>query len=327
MSLVTSNTSSVSFPDISTGLSSAQWARGTRPLAIRRLRAVVLLGGAVRRTRFLDGIARPTTMLPVGPDKRLIDLWVESVEAASEEFALDGLQCRVVLGRKVHPSMVLPASEVIDFRVEHDPTDFRGTGGLVADVAAGFDDDDFLLVAPGSIAPPADLIGSLRAAARIGTDLSILIGACGRPLDLFLIRCGSLDSIPSIGFIDLKEQGIPLVAREHTVGVARTATFVRPSARTAPGYLELLRSMNSDASVPNQAFSERWSKAFTVVEAGAEVDPTACLHDTVVLAGGRVGAGATVARSIICPGGRVRPRESVIRKIVTATGIFEVPEK
>lgn len=327
MSLLTTTSLPATFPEISTGLNSAEWARGTIPLAIRRLRAVVLLGGAVRRTVFHDGIARPTMMLPLPSSQRLIDLWAEALTQIHEAFELPTLNCQIVVDRPIDIANELPHPDGVVFSVQADPSEFRGTGGLLADIAFGFDAQDYLLVAPAATLPPSDLIATVRAAARIGTDVSILIDSAGRPLDLFLVRCGALNEIPRIGFIDFKEQGIPLVAKRHAVGIARCKSSIRPSARTAAGYLDLLRDLSIDQPGVKEPFAERWSRAFGIVEEGAEVASSACLHDSVVLNGGTVGSGATVARSIICAGGRVRARQTVIGKIVTATGVFEISEK
>lgn len=326
MSVLSPTSSGVTFPEISTGLSSAEWLRGSAPLAIRRLRAVVLLGGTVRRTAFLDSIARPTAMLPVAPDRRLIDLWAAALSELHVEYELPVLDCRIVLDRVGLPE-ALPEAEGVKFSLQADPSEFRGTGGVLADIAFNFDASDYILVAPAATLPPENLVSTARAAARIGTEVSILVDRSGRPLDLFLVRCGALSEIPRIGFIDFKEQGIPLVAKRHAIGIARCQLSLRPSARTAASYLKLLRSIALQEDESVQPFMERWSRAFGLAEAGADVAESACLHDSVVLAGASVGKNTTVARSIVCPGGRVSAGQTVVGKLVTASGVTEIWEK
>ena len=152
------------------------------------MRGVVLLGGAVRRTAFLDGIDRPTMMLPVTQKARLIDLWARALADVSEAFDLAPLDCQVVVDRELGVEGALPAIEGLSLSVKADPGEYRGTGGLLADLSAGCDADDFVLMAPAATHPPEDLPATLRAAARMGTDVSILVDQECRPLDLFLIR-------------------------------------------------------------------------------------------------------------------------------------------
>ena len=73
----------------------------------------------------------------------------------------------------------------------------------------------------------------------------------------------------------------------------------------------------SDTDVTDP-LAENLSPAFALVEPGAEVDPTARLHDAVVLSGGAVEADAVLVRSIVCAGGVVRRERSMVDQFVTA---------
>src|SRR5687767_16000899 len=64
--------------------------------------------------------------------------------------------------------------------------------------------------------------------------------------------------------------------------------------------------------------AEDWSPLFSLVEAGATVDPSARIHDSVVLEGGVVEAGAVLVRSVVCPGGVLRRDRTAMETMVTA---------
>ena len=74
---------------------------------------------------------------------------------------------------------------------------------------------------------------------------------------------------------------------------------------TCRDYLRAMRQHHlrrSNPQVLHDPFAEDWRCGFSVIEAGAVVDPTVHLHDSVVLRSARVEAGATVVRSLVSSG-------------------------
>jgi hypothetical protein len=130
-----------------------------------------------------------------------------------------------------------------------------------------------------------------------------------------LIRCGCLRGLPDVGFVDMKEQGLPQIAGEHVVRVVTRSRATGHSIRNRETYLRALRSWYRPQPEPENPFAEDGRSSFALVEDGAEVDPTARIHDSVVLAGARVEAGASVIRSVICPGSVVPRRGTVIEEV------------
>ena len=79
--------------------------------------------------------------------------------------------------------------------------------------------------------------------------------------------------------------------------------------RTLEDYVQALRfhhRRRAGKPVSSDPLAEDFAPAFSLVEPGALVDPTARIHDSVVLAGGAVEAGAVLVRCLICPGAVVR---------------------
>ena len=206
--------------------------------------------------------------------------------------------------------------------VETDPFEYRGTGGVLRDLAAAHDDDNLVLAGNASQLLTRPLAELVEALANTRADVAVLSQRDGTPTGLFLVRCGVLRGLPAAGFVDFKEQALPAIAAAHRVAVWEANRVALP-IRNLTDYLTALRwHHRSAAERVSEAdpFSERLASAFGFAEAGAEVHPTATLHDSVVLAGGRVEAGAVVVRSVVCPGGIVKRGDRVVDQLVTAAG-------
>jgi hypothetical protein len=116
----------------------------------------------------------------------------------------------------------------------------------------------------------------------------------------------------------MKEQALPAIASKFEVKVlhARRATGVPVWSLT--DYISALRQHHTKRLGRRliDPLAEDWKPAFSIVEEGATVDPTARIHDSVVLKGGVVEAGALVVRSVVCDGGIVRRDATVVDEFV-----------
>lgn len=290
---------------------------------LRRLRAVVLLDGSVRKTALSDAIGRSLLELPVEHGRNLFDLWRSDVRALILELGLDTLPTRVIVGQTSVPPVVREQDRAACVTVEPDPSELRGTGGVLRDLAADFEDDDLLLVANAAQVLVEPLARIALSAAERGGDVTIVANEDGTPASVALVSRRALRELPPVGFIDLKEQGLPLMARRHDVRVQYRARPAGLPIRTPQDYLAALKAyhrMQAGEPPHNAPFSERWRRRFAVAEPGATVADDAELHNTVVLRGGRVESGALVANSIVCAGGIVRRHEQVIERLVEASG-------
>jgi hypothetical protein len=208
-------------------------------------------------------------------------------------------------------------------RAERDPSSLRGTGGLLRDLAENYDDDHYLLVASATqvlLEPLSALVGDL---AKLGADVCVLSHADGTPSLLMLVRCGTLRWISPVGYVDLKEQALPEIARRFDVKVLDRPAPTGMPVWTREDYVEALRAhhlQRARGRKARDAFAEDWEQRFSIVEEGACVHPEAVVHDSVVLRGARVEKGAVVVRSLVCPGEVVRPRSTVVRRF--AGGLF-----
>jgi hypothetical protein len=205
---------------------------------------------------------------------------------------------------------------VVKLTVEHEPHAYRGTAGILRDVSLDYDDDDFMVVASAAqilLEPFQKLVSEL---AVQGNDISLIAHDDGTPSGLMLIRCGCLREIPAIGYIDLKEQAFPEIAKHHRIGVVRRIRASGLPIRTLEDYIEALRAYRRMLRNGHSHLEEDCYPLFKIVEDGAVVDSWSRLHDSVVLKGGRVEGRSALFRCIVGPQGVVREK-TVVRRIVS----------
>ncbi len=184
--------------------------------------------------------------------------------------------------------------------MERDTSEFRGTGGLLANIAVDYDDDDMILV--GNAAQVLlDPLPALLASLKKTRGMVGLIGhRDGEPSGLMLITCRALRLIPSVGFVDMKEQALPIIASTYDVRVVQCRRPTGLSIRTLSDYIAALRRFTSRSvrprPIPGRKTGNRRSPSW---RRGAVVASSARIHDSVVLSGGVVEAGAAVVRSVV----------------------------
>jgi len=293
-----------------------------KPLA--DLWALVLLSGSLRASGLHAAVGRSIFDLPVADTLAVRDLWLESAEKLAQSQGLDHLPLRLLLGLGCHEPRALAPRGCVEFSVERDRSALRGTGGVVRDALNGYPDDSFILLANAGqlmLDPLADLAQDLAA---LGADMVVIAHEDGTPSGLSLIRCACLRLLPEIGYCDLKEQALRLIGQQYRVGVLNRPTPTALPIRTLADYIHAIQSYHRRAAgsdAGDDPLAEDWYPSFKIIESGAQVHPTARIHDSVILAGGVVEKGATVVRSVVCPGG-VAQHDSlaVDRLVVDANG-------
>ena len=301
-----------------------------KPVSQRRLAGVVLLGGAVRPTRFHTAVGRSLLDLPYRQGRSLLDEWCDQTAGLPHPYS-PGISLRVLTDKATNGNCTLPGDSArqVPVTFDSDPSAWRGTGGVLRDISMAYGADDLLLVANAAqflLRPLSEITAEL---ADLHADLAVLAHRDGTPTTLMLVRCGCLKTLPEVGFVDMKEQAIPLLTATQDVRAAYVDQPVTLGLRTTQNYLVGLRALHSrGGGVGGQAGnSEAWKSAFSLVEEGGmRADSSTRLHDSVILRGGRVGAGAVLVRSVVCPGGTVPPRAVVVDKLVTSEGQFSAEE-
>jgi NDP-sugar pyrophosphorylase family protein len=277
------------------------------------------MAGSVRPSQFGSAIRRPVLELPVDQNRSLMDFWQEQIAQLAATIGSSKLPVRIMFDKN---AKTLPAPPQIagstQFSIERDPSDIRGTGGVLRDITRVYDGDDYVLVANGAQVLVQSLDDLSRSLAALHGDVGIISHLDGTPSGIMLVRCGVLDDVSAVGFQDMKEQVLPRIAQKFDI---RVAHFEQPTGVPIRSLSDYIRAL----SIYHQArkgvetvdpFAENLKSLFAIVHPQAHVDSTAKLHDSVVLPGGRVEAGAVLVRSIVCPGAVVRRDQRVVERIV-----------
>lgn len=283
------------------------------------LRAVVLLAGAVRPGKLRKLSGRTALELPVGASRSVMDCWREQLLTLTETLGLEHLPVRVITSQGCGLEPKTQRFGRIEITVEQDPSAFRGTAGLLSDACRQYEDDDLLLVSHAGQLLFQPLVRVAMGLAAAAGDVTIAVEEAGIPSGMTLLRCGAMRGINPVGFVDLNEQALPELAKDHRVKVARFATAPSRPVRTLDGYISALRAYHRTASGKKDSpgpFSEDWRPTFGIAEPGATVARDAVLHDSVVLRGARVEAGAVLVRSVVCDGAVIPAGRRVVDQVI-----------
>jgi hypothetical protein len=306
--------------DIAPRTSTADWP-ATAEWANRHFRALVLLGGGVRPTPFTTAIRRPLLDLPAEDGATILDCWTALADQLAVQLKVDQLPVRVMISQDASLPTVRRQRDHLDLHVEHDANSLRGTAGVLRDLAEQYADDDYILVANAAqlmFSPLGELLAGLHGT---GGDVSVVSHADGTPSGVMLIRCGVLDCVPAVGFMDMKEQALPRIADHHRVAVCTWTVPTGLPIRTPSGYISALRwhhrrlSGRPDLSSP---FEESWQPTFSLVEPAARVAPDVRVHDSVVLDGAQIDSGAVLVNTIACMGGGLGRGKMAVDQVIAS---------
>ena len=291
--------------------------------ALARLKAIVLLSGQLRPSPLMQAVQRPVLDLPVTEEKTLLNHWLHDAAELAAFARIDGLPVRVLVSRTQDEPKSLAARYGEILSIEKDASEFRGTGGVLADISREYDDDDFILVANAAQLLLEPLSALATALDHKRADISLVSHLCGTPGGLTLIRCATLRKINPVGFIDLKEQALPTIAKSFDVRVVHCRRPTGLPLRTTGDYIQTLRQWHKGpgriaGSRRGQIdpLAEDFSRGFSIIENGAWVDSTAYLHDAVVLRGARIEGGVAAVRSLIGPRALLKKETRVIDAFV-----------
>ena len=283
------------------------------------LKTCIFLDGSARRRSFVDAIDRSLFNLPLNNQTQIITPWMSNLESVATEIGRSSFPVRIVVDEITPPPEVSRTSDTLSVAIETDPSNWRGSAGVLHDVTRGDDKEDFALVISGVQVLLSPLWNLIEEMAEADADITLLADPDGSSVGITLIRCGCLRDIAPIGFIDFKEQALPRLAARHVVRVVQARKPTAMPVRSRETYIAALRHWHQQHSRNELSSSGRvedcWP-AFSVVEQGAVIGSDVELLDSVVLSGAAIGSGTSVVQSVVCPGQRIGPNETVIRSLV-----------
>lgn len=298
-------------------------SRAPTPL---KLSALVLLAGSVRANNFGASLGRSILDLPLLASNTVLQQWGVQAANLAQALGLERLVIRILLDHLASVPNAACFATNVTVQAERDRFDFRGSGGVLHDIAEDYPDDAYILVANAAAVLLDPLPGLFEALTTCSADIAIHAQPDGTPSGLMLIRCATLRQIATVGFVDMKEQALPAIARSHSVRVVYRAVDC-PAIRSLPEYLTVLhqqaRRNTTGATAQSGStdpFEEDWQSSFAVVESGSQVAQDVRIHDAVVLAGARVENHAVVVRSVVGKGGIIHRGQMVVHQIVGPGG-------
>jgi N-acetylglucosaminyldiphosphoundecaprenol N-acetyl-beta-D-mannosaminyltransferase len=287
---------------------------------VGRLRAMVLLGGSVRANALSAATGRSVLDLPLDEDGSILNFWLAQAAETAKIANIDRLPVRVMVNQNSPEPRSADARYAGAYRVERDLSEYRGTGGLLRDISSGYADDDLILVVNAAqilLDPLSRVVSTLI---RKAGDVAVISHEDGTPSGIMLVSCKTLRMIPERGFIDMKEQALPLIASKFEVRVVNLRRPTGLPVRSLEGYVQALHYYHrrrSGKPAVTDLLAEDWTPSFSLVEPGATVDASARIHDSVVLAGASVEPGAVLVRSVVCPGTIIRRDRTAVDQLIT----------
>lgn len=287
-----------------------------------RIRSVIVLAGAVRRTPLSRGIKRSLLDLPLGDGGTIAERHLAAAERFAERAGIGSLDVRIIVDSDSEVPVEHAPSGLVRTMVERDASPIRGVAGVLADATRDYAADDYVVVLNGAQVfrdPMDELVGRML---RTNADVSMVSAMDGTPVGLWLIRCAPLHTVRPVGYIDLKEQALPEWRERWAIQVVERQRAPALRTRSVNEYLNAVRyavtcPMGGD-SVDEDPYREEWACSFAIKEPGSTVADDAIVHDAAVLGGATVESGAVVVRSVICPGARVSAGSRVAGRVLAA---------
>lgn len=275
--------------------------------ADRRFDAMLLLAGGIASSPLSRAVKRSPLQLPVGPQSTVLSQWCEQTSARS--FG-SNLPVRLLIDK---PSNGLHPEKVEGVSICMDQSEFRGAGGALVDAASELPEQSWVLAAPAAqimLRPLSQLVSELTRDSS--AEVILAANRDGTPGTLLLARVSVLRRIPAVGFVDLKEQALPLLAKYTTVRVHRFRSPIACSIRTP---VEYLRAISLHHAASRQG-------SFALVEPGASTSPHALLRDSVVLTGAQIPPRCVLVRCLVCAGATLTAGQTYVdQTLASAHGV------
>jgi hypothetical protein len=280
----------------------------------------------VRPTPLSNSIGRSLLDLPLDENGSVLNHWLSHAAELAKVAGLEKLPVRVMVDRSSPEPISAAVKYFGTFRVERDQSEYRGTGGVLGDLAANYADDDLILVANAAQILLDPLVALATSLDQKRGDIAVISHRDGTPSGMMLVSCKTLRLVPQTGFVDMKEQAMPLIAQKFAIEVVHRRRPTGLPIRSFTDYVTAMRFYHmrrAGKTTLADPLAEDWQPSFGIVEEGAIVDPSARVHDSVVLRGGIVEAGAVLVRSVVCPSAVVRKDgalvDDFVRPVVSGT--------
>lgn len=279
-----------------------------------------VLYGSVRSTALARKIDRSLLDLPL-VSGTLTTHHLANAKACARRFNLTDFEMRVLVDTDSPTPSEYPDLDGVRYVIQQDASPIRGVAGVLSDATKNMGDNEYIIVVSGAQIYLESLGDLVYAMAKKEADVAFVSSSDGAPVGVWLIRCGVLKSIKTIGYVDLKEQSLEAWRQEHKVCVVERVRAYTHSTRSRTEYINAIRAesdgFGSGTTIDEDPYREDWESTFSIVEPGAFVGEGVILHDSIALEGSKVGKGAVLVRSVICSGAVVAPGARVTDEVLT----------
>jgi hypothetical protein len=288
------------------------------------LAACLLLAGGLKPSPLVAQTGGSVLDLHLRSNTTVLSHWLDRVEALGSPAP--GPVIHIAHGVATPaPNDAAARRRGFRLRIEEDRQEFRGPAGAVKDACADYPHDSIVLVVEAARYIAGNLSPMVAEHIERNADITVGCNPDNSPAGVFLVRCKTLELVPPIGFMDLKEQWLGKVVEAGlNVRVHRLRGFASYELRTREDFLAAARAAGGllNATFPassgvhqigNSAYTDR------SLPEGVEVGDGAVIVDSVIMPGARIGQEAVVARSIVCPAGVVAPGATVVDTVVPAS--------
>jgi len=286
-----------------------------------RLLACCLVDGGVRASPLVQESGRSVLDLDVGPDHRLLDVWMDALSVLSWDGANPLL--RILHGGSSPAPTPRPAGP-LSLEIRADSDSYRGPAGVVRDGMWDQPEDSDFLVCEAARYITTGLNDLVRRHQCEGADVTIAREASGAPAGVLVVARRVLEAVAPKGFVDLKEQWLGRLL----TGGARVLVHDLPAgaAMSVRTRLELLRVAAVEAGAAAE-FGEagdcsaptRLARRLTAgwsVSPRADVGRRAVVARSIVMERAVIGDDAVISSSVVLPGAVVLPGSLVVDRVV-----------
>lgn len=288
------------------------------------LTACLLLAGGLKPSPLVAQTGESVLDLHLRSNATVLSVWLDRFEQLGSPSP--GPVIHIAHGASTPaPNDAVARRRGFSLRIEEDRQEFRGPAGTVKDGCAGYPADSLVLVVEAARYVSGDLSPMFSEHIERNADITVGCNPDSSPAGVFLIRCKTLDLVPPIGFMDLKEQWLgKAVEAGLNVRVHRLRGFASYELRTREDFLAAARVAGGllNATFPASAGVYRngsSANAGRSLPGGVEVGEGAVIVDSVIMPGARIGQDAVVARSIVCPAGVVAPGATIVDTVVPSS--------
>lgn len=280
---------------------------------------IVLLAGGLKPSPFVRACGTSVLNLPLGLSGSVLDLWRTHFAALSGHLTPTA-HIDIAVGEEHAAELRHAERDGIQTRIVRDASEYRGPAGTLRDATNDLLDDDAVLIAEGSRVVATDLAAFVRTHLARACDASVAVNPDGSPAGVYCFNAKALRQIPTVGFMDLKEQFLSrLVDTGQNVRVFRLDAPGVLQCRTRADFLAAAMAVAAASMPAEDANSVNPGPA--VLSRSAVVDPTAFVAHAVVGPNSRVEAGAVLVRTLVTGSAVVPAGASLCDAVVSARGI------